>query len=87
MNKRPNINRFDGLIEVVRSRQNRHESRAGLEQFVCKTKSTDPNYVRTTFYIPKSLHRRLKSFAASQERQMSDIVIELLQQWILTNEQ
>ena len=78
MKCRPNINLFDGLIEVARSRQNRDKSRTGLEEFVCKTKSTDPNCVRTTFYIPKSLHRQWKSIAASQEQQMSDVIIEFL---------
>ncbi|CDN16103.1 MAG: CopG family transcriptional regulator [Richelia sp.] len=82
MSNRHKSSRFDELIEVARSRQNRDELQIESEQSSRKTKSTDPDYVRTTFYLPKPVHRKLKSLAVSQERQMSDIVTELLDQWL-----
>ncbi|NQZ65222.1 MULTISPECIES: CopG family transcriptional regulator [Cyanophyceae] len=80
-NKKKN-SRFDELIDAARSRQNRDELTGDSEQSSRKTKSTDPDYVRTTFYLPKLVHRKLKTVAVSQERQMSDIVTELLEQWL-----
>jgi Arc/MetJ-type ribon-helix-helix transcriptional regulator len=49
---------------------------------VRKSKSTDPDYVRTTVYLPKQLHKQLKAAAADEEREMSDIVKELVEQWL-----
>ncbi|MDJ0677798.1 MAG: CopG family transcriptional regulator [Calothrix sp. MO_167.B42] len=82
MSNKKKSGRFDELIDAARSRQNRDELQVDSEKSSRKTKSTDPNYVRTTFYLPKSVHRRLKAVAVSQERQMSDIVTELLEQWL-----
>ena len=86
MSNKQKSSRFDELIEVARSRQNRDELQVKSEQSSRKTKSTDPDYVRTTFYLPKAVHRKLKSVAVSQERQMSDIVTELLEQWLSAEE-
>ena len=47
-----------------------------------KSKSKDPNYQRTTIYLPKAMHRRLKAAAAHEEKEMSAIVEELLEQWL-----
>lgn len=47
-----------------------------------KTKSTDPDYVRTTVYLPKRLHKQLKAAAADEEREMSEILEELVEQWL-----
>ena len=46
------------------------------------SKSKDPNYQRTTIYIPKPLHRKLKAIAAEDDREISDIVETLIQDWI-----
>lgn len=75
--------RFDELIDAARSRQKRDNPEEVNEKKVTfKSKSTDPNYVRTTVYLPKRLHRKLKLAAASDERQMSDIITELLEKWL-----
>ncbi len=75
--------RFDELIDAARSRQNRDKSiELDEEKVTFKSKSTDPNYVRTTVYLPKKLHRSLKLAAAADDRQMSDIMTELLEKWI-----
>ncbi len=80
MSNKRKSSRFDELIDAARSRQQRGEF--GVEQPTRKTKSTDPDYIRTTVYLPKQVHRRLKTVAASQDKQMSDIVTELIEQWL-----
>ena len=84
MSNKKKSSRFDDLIDAARSRQQRDELPSIEEQIVGKSKSTDPDYIRTTVYLPKKLHRRMKAVALSQERQMSDIVTELIEQWLLS---
>ncbi|NJL81289.1 MAG: CopG family transcriptional regulator [Richelia sp. RM2_1_2] len=82
MNKKK-TSRFDELIDAARSRQKRDNPQDSSEENVTfKSKSTDPDYVRTTVYLPKKLHRKLKLAAAADERQMSDIISELLEKWL-----
>jgi hypothetical protein len=76
--------RFDDLIDAARNRQIRDKLPPVDDKPTSRTKSTDPDYTRTTIYLPKQLHRQLKAAAASQDRQMSDIVTELIEQWLLT---
>lgn len=76
--------RFDELIDAARSRQKRDKPQELIEEKVTfKSKSTDPDYVRTTVYLPKKLHRSLKLASAAEDRQMSDIMAELLEKWLL----
>lgn len=49
---------------------------------VRKTKSTDPDYIRTTVYLPKQLHKQLKSAAAEEETEMSDIMTLAIAQYL-----
>ncbi|MBD2440341.1 CopG family transcriptional regulator [Nostoc sp. FACHB-110] len=82
MNKKK-TSRFDDLIDAARSRQLRDKLPSIDEKPTASSKSTNPDYTRTTIYLPKQLHRQLKAAAASQDRQMSDIVTELIEQWFL----
>lgn len=45
-------------------------------------KSKNKGYTRTTFYLPKTTHQRLKIAAISQGEDMSDIVAELIEKWL-----
>lgn len=76
--------RFDDLIDAARSRKQRDDLPSIIDddKLGIKSKSTDPNYIRTTIYLPKQLHRRMKAAALSQDRQMSDIVAELVEEWL-----
>ena len=47
-----------------------------------KAKGKDPNYQRTTFYIPKDIHREFKMAALEDDLEMSDIVETLISQWL-----
>ncbi len=87
MSEKNQTSRFNDLITAARSRKLRDELLESPEQNTSKTKSTDPNYTRTTIYLPKSLHRQFKVTAALEERQMSDIVTELIEAWLKTRNQ
>ena len=47
-------------------------------------KSSNPDYQRTTIYIPKELHRQLKLRSAETGLEMSDVFTSLLKQWLET---
>ncbi len=81
MSSKKKGSRFDELIDAARSRQQRDNLQLRVEKTSRLAKSTDPNYIRTTIYLPKQLHRQLKAAAANEQRQMSDILIELLERW------
>ncbi|BAY60339.1 helix-turn-helix protein, CopG [Calothrix brevissima NIES-22] len=82
VNNKKKTSRFDDLIDAARSRQQRDNPAATETQSTSLSKSTNPEYIRTTIYLPKSLHRKLKAAAVSSERQMSDIMTELVEQWL-----
>jgi hypothetical protein len=46
------------------------------------SKSKNPSFQRTTVYLPKDLHKRFKVTAMNEEKEMSDIMIELIEQWL-----
>lgn len=45
-------------------------------------KSKNKGYTRTTFYIPKDTHQRLKIASINQEEDMSEIVTRLIEEWL-----
>ena len=47
-----------------------------------KAKSANPDYTRTTVYLPKKMHKQLKARALDEEREMSSIVEELIDTWL-----
>ena len=48
-------------------------------------KSKDPNYVRTTIYISKDIHRHLKIATMDGEDDMSDVIESLVKTWLSEN--
>jgi hypothetical protein len=48
-------------------------------------KSADPAYVKFTTYIRKSTHRGVKTRLVSKEKELSDLVEELLSNWLKEN--
>ena len=81
MTKKKDGSRFDELFGAVRSNlEDTPHSSLQKKQ----AKGRNPDYVRTTFYLSKPLHRRLKAAALIEEREMSDIVEELVSQWLLS---
>lgn len=47
-----------------------------------RSKSSNQSYIRTTFYLPRDLHKQLKMVAAQKDRDMSGIIEELLNDWL-----
>lgn len=45
-------------------------------------KSLDPTYTKFTIYVKKTTHRSVKTALVSQDREMSDLVEDLLGQWL-----
>jgi hypothetical protein len=84
MSQKKKVSRFDDLIDAVRHRQQRDDLPSVGDKVDVKSKSTDPNYIRTTVYLPKQLHKRMKATALSQDKQMSDVIAELIEEWLLT---
>ncbi|GET42980.1 CopG family transcriptional regulator [Microseira wollei] len=78
MTKKKDGKQFDDLFGAVKG---------GAEDIPQPTekkqaKGNNPDYVSTTFYLPKQLHRQLKIAAVDEEREMSDIVAELVERWL-----
>lgn len=80
MTNKKDGSRFDALFGAAKPKEQTREPTSSKP--VRKSKSTDPDYVRTTVYLPKQLHKQLKAAAADEEREMSDIVKELVEQWL-----
>jgi len=78
--KKDSGNRFDALLGAAR--QQEQTPTPFLARCTKKSKSTDPDYVRTTVYLPKRLHKQLKVAAADEEREMSEILEGLVEQWL-----
>ena len=80
--------RFDALVKAAKADQHivtdePEQESEQLDRQLAKNK--DPNYQRTTVYLPKALHRKLKAAAANSDREMSDIMQELIEQWLESN--
>jgi len=82
MTKKKDGSRFDDIFSAARSRRDQENTELTQKKPTRKSKSTDPDYVRTTVYLPKQLHRKLKAAAADEDREMSSILEQLLTQWL-----
>lgn len=45
-------------------------------------KRSDPNYIQVGAYIPKELNKDVKRLLVDAESDFSDLVTELLEQWV-----
>ncbi len=45
-------------------------------------KHKNPDYIRTTVYLPKHLHRKLRAAALADNLEMSTVVEQLIQKWL-----
>lgn len=90
MSNKKEGSRFDALMGSVRSvkpaptseHPDVQTSNTVEHSDIQTSKSKDPSYQRTTIYLPKAMHRRLKAAAATEGKEMSTIVEELLEQWL-----
>jgi ParG len=82
MNKKKEASRFDELFGAARGQESTNTPKLTDSKPARKSKSTDPDYARTTVYLPKRLHKQLKAAAADEEREMSDVLEQLVEQWL-----
>lgn len=78
--------RFDDLLKAAKASQEKIITPTPeIQADECDrqlAKHKDPSYQRTTLYLPKAIHRKLKAAAAESDREMSDIMQELIEQWL-----
>ncbi|MBD0300002.1 MAG: CopG family transcriptional regulator [Nitrososphaera sp.] len=79
MSKKKDSSRFDALFGAARQKEPLDLTDSKPTK---KSKSTDPDYVRTTVYLPKVLHRSLKAAAAASGKEMSEVFEQLVEQWL-----
>ena len=67
------MSRFDNLFNVAKGKDatTPPDDLSGVDKL---SKSKDPNYVRTTIYLPRELHRKLKTQATIDGEEMSQII-------------
>lgn len=82
--------RFDNFINAARAKPTSPHPGADeatpKQDQERKSKSSNPNYMRTTVYLSRQIHRRLKSAAASEEKEISEIVEALVEEWLASRE-
>ena len=76
----PNAQTFTNQVD--NSNKNISTSKHSDTQTSKIAKSANPDYTRTTVYLPKKMHKLLKAIALDEEREMSSIVEELIETWI-----
>lgn len=79
--------RFDSLFgEIQKPAEEKASNSLGSKCLDVQTsKSKNPDYQRTTIYIPKTLHARFKASAALCGKDMSDILADLVDEWVNKN--
>ena len=81
MSNKPS-SRFDDLFSAARSQAQETSSESTKGSPTKKSKSRDPDYVRTTIYLPKRLHQQLKVAAVQGDKDMSEIIEGLVDAWV-----
>ncbi|MGB5772593.1 MAG: CopG family transcriptional regulator [Crocosphaera sp.] len=81
MTKKPS-SRFDDLFSAARSKTEDISPESTTIKETKKSKSRDPDYVRTTIYLPKRLHQQLKVAAVQGNKDMSEIISGLVDAWV-----
>jgi hypothetical protein len=70
-------NRFAGFENFVQAESTTSESTKGKPEAAI-AKSKDPNFKKTTLYLSKATHLKLRTHTLSTEQDMSELVEELL---------
>jgi hypothetical protein len=70
-------NRFAGFENFVQGESTATESTTTKPE-VAVAKSKDPNFKKTTLYLSKVTHLKLRTHTLSTEKDMSELVEELL---------
>ncbi len=74
--------RFDGLFGAAKGKEGAIVPETSESLDVQASKSKNPDYQRTTVYLPKTIHRKLRAAAMEEGREMSDVIEDLVKQWL-----
>lgn len=73
--------RFDDLLKAKKLKPGEPDIAPAPTSALPKSK--DPNFVRATVYLPKQMHRDLKSAAAQSGSEISELVEKSVAQYLL----
>jgi hypothetical protein len=74
------MSRFDDLLKAKKLKPG--EPNLEPAPTAALPKSKDPNFVRATVYLPKQMHRDLKSAAAQSGEEISELVEKSVAQYL-----
>ena len=72
--------RFDDLLKAKKLKPGEPDLEPAPTSALPKSK--DPNFVRATVYLPKQMHRDLKSAAAQSGEEISELVEKSVAQYL-----
>jgi hypothetical protein len=74
------MSRFDDLLNAKKLKPGEPDLEPAPTAALPKSK--DPNFVRATVYLPKQMHRDLKSAAAQSGEEISELVEKSVAQYL-----
>jgi hypothetical protein len=74
------MSRFDDLLKAKKLKPGEPDLEPAPAPALPKSK--DPNFVRATVYLPKQMHRDLKSAAAQSGEEISELVEKSVAQYL-----
>jgi hypothetical protein len=74
------MSRFDDLLNAKKLKPDEPDLEPAPTAALPKSK--DPNFVRATVYLPKQMHRDLKSAAAQSGKEISELVEKSVAQYL-----
>jgi hypothetical protein len=74
------MSRFDDLLNAKKLKPGEPDLEPAPTAALPKSK--DPNFVRATVYLPKQMHRDLKSAAAQSGKEISELVEKSVAQYL-----
>jgi hypothetical protein len=74
------MSRFDDLLKAKKLKPGEPDLEPAPTAALPKSK--DPNFVRATVYLPKQMHRDLKSAAAQSGEEISELVEKSIGQYL-----
>lgn len=79
-----NENRFTGLVGQLKAQGKTKDTGPTQPnpQDTPKAKRNNPNYLRTTLYLPKTLHKRMKTKGIELEMEISEIAAQAIDAWL-----
>lgn len=87
--KNPDETRFDTLEAIKRARSGQAEDAAAAPDPQASHAKPDkpkkfknPDYLQTSVYLPRTMHKPLKVALAEDEQEFSDLVETLLAKWL-----